>query len=196
VLPETLRGDSHNGNRQQTVEFHIERLGRIARILNDHGCRLGLEIMGPTSARDRLRAPFITGYADLPLYLDELRQRHPNVGVLIDAFHLYAAGEEPEAGLCWEGEAIVCVHVVDPVEADRGQLLDTQRCLPGETELARCQHLLNMLQSRSYTGPVTAEPLGRCPSLHGLDPLNIARRTKAALNSVWPVEPLPTEVAS
>ena len=45
--------------------------------------------------------------------LGELRDQHPNVGVLVDAFHLFAAGEELEAGFVWGDDRVVWVHVAD-----------------------------------------------------------------------------------
>jgi sugar phosphate isomerase/epimerase len=190
VLPESIPGSivgaqDHEVIRQ-TVEFHLDRLGRIARILADHGNRLGLEIIGPASARSDRGVPFISRYVDLAEYLDELKAKHPNLGVLVDAFHLYAAGEGPEEGLVWGGDVVVWVHVADPAKANRTVLLDQEQALPGETGLVDCRELLAHLRDQGYSGPVIAEPLGQCRSLKNLDPLGAARRTLASLRSIWP----------
>jgi len=190
VLPETdstfFPGTEGDDLLRQTVRLHVERLGKIAEILADHGSRLGLEIMGPASARRGPGAVFVHQYRRLAEHLGELRAEHPNVGVLVDAFHLFAAGEGVEAGFVWGVDSVVWVHVADSANPDRLRLLDQQRALPGETGLADCRGLLKRLAEEGYDGPVTVEPLKHCRSLQGLDALATARRTLASLQTVWP----------
>jgi sugar phosphate isomerase/epimerase len=190
VLPELIRDNAPDrpiGERiAQTVAFHVERLGRIARILNDHGGRLGLEIMGPTTARRGIAPAFVGRYRELDEQLGELRDRHENVGFLVDAFHLFAAGEGYEAGFAWGVERVLWVHVADPVHTDRASLLDTERSLPGKTELGEARTLLQTLEDRGYRGPVTVEPLASCSELQGLPSEDVATRVAASLASVWP----------
>ncbi len=169
-----------------TIRLHVERLGKIALILADHGSRLGLEIMGPASARRGPGAHFVHQYQLLPDRLAELRAKHANVGVLVDAFHLFAAGEGIEAGFVWGVDSVVWVHLADSANPDRLRVFDRERALPGETGLADCRGLLKRLAAEGYDGPVTVEPLGHCRSLRGLDTLATARRTLAALQTVWP----------
>lgn len=171
---------------ERTSAFHLDRLGRIARVLDDHGVRLGLEVIGPATARDGRNPPFVFRYRHVEERLAELRWRHLNIGVLVDAFHLFAAGDEGEEGLVWGGDAVIWVHVADAAHAERATLLDHERTLPGEREWSNCRSVLRCLDSRGYDGPVTAEPLGRCQSLVGLSPEETAFRTIAALRSVWP----------
>ncbi len=161
-------------------------MGKIAEILADHGSRLGLEIMGPASARRGPGAVFVHQYRRLAEHLGELRAEHPNVGVLVDAFHLFAAGEGVEAGFVWGVDSVAWVHVADSANPDRLRVLDQERALPGETGLADCRGLLKRLAAEGYDGPVTVEPLTHCRSLQGLDALATARRTLASLQTVWP----------
>jgi len=190
VLPEIdpilVAAEAPGDSFARTVAFHLDRLGEIATILADHGSTLGLEIIGPDTARSGAQPPFVHRYAHLAQLKGQLRDRHSNVGVLVDAFHLFAAGEDPEAGLVWGDNCVVWVHVADAVSPERARLLDHRRALPGETGLANCRGLLELLALRGYDGPVTAEPLAACESLRGLDPLATAARTMASLQSVWP----------
>ena len=190
VLPETaptfFPGSEGDDLLRRTVRLHVERLGKIAEILADHGSRLGLEIMGPASARRGPGATFVHQYHRLTDQLGELRDEHPNVGVLVDAFHLFAAGEAIEAGFVWGVDSVVWVHVADSANPDRLRVLDHERALPGETGLADCRGLLKRLAEQGYDGPVTVEPLKHCRSLQGLDTLATARRALASLQTVWP----------
>jgi len=194
VLPETdptfFPGSEGDDLLRRIVRLHVERLGKIAEILADHGSRLGLEeayiIMGPASARRGPGATFLHQYHRLTDQLGELRDEHPNVGVLVDAFHLFAAGEEIETGFVWGVDSVVWVHVADSANPDRLRVLDQERALPGETGFADCRGLLKQLAEQGYDGPVTVEPLEHCRSLQGLDTLATARRALASLQTVWP----------
>jgi sugar phosphate isomerase/epimerase len=169
--------------------WHIERLGAIARVLDRFGVRLGLEVIGVASARPLRALPFVHRLADFDRRLGSLWQSSPNLGLIVDAFHLYAAGESVEAGLVWGVERIVAVHVADlPAGAvpDRAAIQDQHRGLPGENGAVDCRRVLSRLAEHGYQGPVTAEPLGHCRSLAGLTLEATARRVAAALRAVWP----------
>ncbi|QEH33501.1 Xylose isomerase-like TIM barrel [Aquisphaera giovannonii] len=170
----------------RTIDMHVERLGAVAAILDDHGQAMGLEIMGPVTARTGRSAPFIGRYRELLDCLRPLAENHANVGVLLDAFHLFASGEARAAYSGWGYERVVWVHVADPVHADRDTLLDTERTLPGITGLADCRCLLLALQHAGFKGPVTVEPLAECEVLRGLKPVDTARSVAASIFAIWP----------
>jgi sugar phosphate isomerase/epimerase len=190
VLPEcAIGGADPRGTEdafRRTLDLHRHRLGRIATILGDEGIHLGLEIIGPAGARGSSAFPFVHHYADLAETFRDFRRERANVGMLVDSFHLYAAGEDPSAGLLWGIDGVVWVHLADSANPDRSSLEDRQRALPGETGLAPCRSLLEQLLEKGYAGPITAEPLTRCSSLDGVEPMEAARRTRAAIDSVWP----------
>jgi len=186
VLPDGAAHDAAGDPFRRTLEFHRDRLGRIAAILNDHGIRIGLEVMGPAGAIIGNTDPFVRRYGDLIAAFRELHELHPNLGLLADAFHVFAAGDDPEIVFSWGPDAIVWVHVADSTNADRSRLKDRERDLPGTTRLIDCRCFLEQLRTAGYSGPVTAEPLEGCRSLEGLNPIDAARRTHAALESVWP----------
>ena len=79
VLPQVLPGGAPHVAAEhafhRTLEFHQDRLGRIASILSDHGIRLGLEVMGPAGAVIGNAIPFVRGYGDLIAAFRELRER-------------------------------------------------------------------------------------------------------------------------
>ncbi len=135
VLPEVpAHQDAH-----AVVAFHVERIGRIARVLHGYGIRLGLEVV--SALREGRGEPFVARMADLDPVLGALWDEAPNLGVLLDAFHLYAAGEAIEAGLAWGVERVVWVHVADlPATAtgERTAIRDADRGLPGG---ARCRRV-------------------------------------------------------
>ena len=140
----------------------------MARTLQPFGIRLGLEVIGVASFRTGRGLPFVTRLADLGQLLDSLRDEAPNVGIVLDSWHLYAAGESVEAGLAWGVEQVVWTHLADlPAAAlrDPAAMNDNDRGLPGENGAIDCKALLQRLASAGYHGPVTAEPMPGCRTL-------------------------------
>jgi len=196
VLPETP-GLPESDNERDTylasvAAWHVERLGAIARILARHGSRLGLEVIGVESFRTGRGLPFVARLGDLDGWLGALWDQAPNLGILLDAYHLYAAGEPVEAALAWGIGRIVWVHVADlPASAsvaDRRAMRDDDRGLPGEHGAIDCRRLLRRLEDAGYDGPITAEPLAGCRSLAGRTAEATARDVAEALRSAWPNE--------
>ena len=190
-LPEAPAGCGPDAWRGQVLAMQVERLGAIARVLAGHGTRLGLEVIGVASSRSGSGEPLFTrlGDASLDELLGELRRETPGVGVLVDAFHLYAAGESMAVGWSRGVESVVWVHVADVpawAEPDRGALRDRDRGLPGEHGAIDAAGLLHGLAQRGYDGPVTAEPMAGCRSLEGLTPAEAAREVASALARAWP----------
>jgi sugar phosphate isomerase/epimerase len=185
VMPETPPGAS----LAATVDLHIARLGAIARVLADQGSRLGLEAIGVESFRTGQGELFVPRLGDLDRVLGALWDEAPNLGILLDGFHLYAAGETVEAGLAWGVERLVWVHVADlPASAgpDRRAIRDDDRGLPGENGAIDARDLLRRLAEEGYHGPVTAEPMAGCRALAGMSVSSAVRRVAEAIRSVWP----------
>lgn len=195
VMPETpdcpSTEEGRRAHREEVRELHARRLGEVARILADHGTRLGLEVIGVESSRTGAGLPLFTRMGDpaLVALLEILRADTPGVGLLVDAFHLYAAGEAMEVGWALGVESVVWVHVADlpaSAQADRQLIRDANRGLPGENGAIDVRGLLRGLAGRGYEGPVTVEPLGGCRSLVGLDAREISTHASRALRRAWP----------
>ncbi|WP_406693591.1 TIM barrel protein [Singulisphaera sp. Ch08] len=197
VMPETLATLEPDGNRSSllaaTAEMHVQRLGAIARVLANHGVRLGLEVIGVESFRSGRGVPFVTRLSELDRQLGAIWQESANLGILVDGFHLYAADETIEAGFAWGVDRIVWVHVADlptSSRSDRSAIQDHDRGLPGENGAIDSGQLLRRLAEEGYSGPVTAEPGAKCRSLAGRSAQEIARLVASAMNAVWP-QPTP-----
>lgn len=193
VMPETpgrlASRQTEADCRAEVMRLHLDRLGAIARVLADHGIALGLEVIGVPSFRTGRGVPFIARMADLGGLLETLSASAPNVGVLVDSLHLFAAEEEMEAGLRWGVERVVWVHVADMPASFRGgrhTINDDDRGLPGETGNVENATLLAKLDEAGYDGPVTAEPMASCRTLAGLSAKEVVHRVAASLGSVWP----------
>lgn len=153
IMPcsDTMPTDEHRA-------FLIRRFTPIARILADHGCRFGLEFIGPKTLRESQKYPFIYRMEDMLALGDEIG---PNMGLLLDAWHLFTSGGSPSDLLKVDQKRIVYVHVNDAPEGlTMDQYVDFERGLPGATGVIPIGDFLRALATIGYDGPVVPEPFG------------------------------------
>lgn len=170
------------------LDWHVARLGPILRLLDERGIRLGLEVIGIERARAGQGAPFVHRLDDLEELLSALESVGRGAGLLVDLFHMHAAGESQPAILRRRAGCVVWVHVADvgrSGDQERSRLEDHQRGLPGESDLVDVRGGLEMLEHLGYDGPVTVETFA-CESLAGITPEAAAHRAAWALGRCWP----------
>lgn len=141
---------------EANLAFHRERIDPVAEILADHDLRLGLEYLGPETIRAGHEHEFVhtaAGMLDLIAGLDAT-----NVGLLLDSWHWYAAGEDATAFEPLSATDVVDVHLNDAPDRPRDEQIDTDRRLPAETGVIDVGTVLGELDRLGYDGPVTPEP--------------------------------------
>lgn len=137
-------------------DFHVARFQPIARLLADHGMRLGLEFIGPETTLRKFRHPFIRSVAET---LRLARAVGPNCGLLIDCWHWHAAGGTRADLQGLTRDQLVHVHVDDaPKGVPLAELVDNRRKLPCTTGVIDIAGFMQALALAGYDGPVTAEP--------------------------------------
>ena len=139
--------------------FHVARLTPVAAILAKHGCALGLEYLGPQTILKNFQYPFVYTMAKA---LELGAAIGPNVGLLLDCWHWYTAGDDLAVIRTARAEQIVHVHINDaPTGIPLAEQIDNRRALPGETGVIDIAGFFAALQAIGYDGPVTAEPFKR-----------------------------------
>lgn len=78
----------------QNMKQHGERLGECAKVMDDHGIKLGLEYLGMRTMLNQNRFPFISSMEECRDLIAATGQ--DNVGFVLDSFHWYCAGETIE----------------------------------------------------------------------------------------------------
>lgn len=146
-------------NDMDTAEYrklHIDRLTPIAKILADHGMSFGMEFIGPKTLRDSLKYEFVYKMEDM---LDLGSDIGDNVGLLVDAFHLYTSGGKMSDLAKIPAEKIVLVHINDAKDGRTiDEQIDGERELPCATGVIPIGEFMAALRSTGYHGPVEAEP--------------------------------------
>jgi sugar phosphate isomerase/epimerase len=166
---------------EDNFAWHAQRLSRAARALDGHGCRLGLEFIGPKTLRMGHKYPFVRTMEQM---LDLAEAVGPNAGLLLDSWHWYTSLGTVEDIEALQPEQVVYVHIND---APSGIAVDAQRDnvrrLPGETGIIDLKGFLGALRKIGYDGPVVPEPF--VPELGTLPADEAIRRVGEALKKIW-----------
>lgn len=164
--------------------LHTNRLRAAAGVLNDHGLRLGLEYVGPKTSWSSKRYPFIHTMAEMKDLIAEIGLN--NVGLLLDSWHWYTAGESAADILSLSPSDVVLCHLNDaPKDIPVDQQLDSRRGLPCATGVIDLKSFLGALVQIGYDGPVACEPfsqeLRKLPPRDALASVSAAMKKAAAL---------------
>ena len=169
-------------NYLKNFRQHADRLQQVARVLDDHGIRLGLEYVGPKTLRDRDKYAFVSTLEETRALINEIGQS--NVGVVLDSFHWYTAEETVDDILTMTNQEVVACDLND---AHQGRApceqIDGERELPLATGLIPTKDFLQALIKIDYDGPVRAEPFNR--ALNELDDQAAVARTAKAMHRAF-----------
>lgn len=142
---------------RQNFDRHTRRLKEVAQVLADHNIKLGLEYVGPKTLMSRDKYSFIRTMTELRELISAIDE--PNVGIQLDAFHWFCAGESKRDLLKLKPYEIVTVDLND-AKAGRtaAEQLDWERELPADSGVVNIKDFLSALVEIGYDGPVRAEP--------------------------------------
>jgi sugar phosphate isomerase/epimerase len=181
----TWLNPSH-GTLTYMVNFrqHSRRLRAAAKILGDHGLRLGLEYVGPKTAWSRGRFTFVHTMAEMKDLIAEIGG--DNVGFMLDSWHWYTAHETAADILSLRATDVVCCHLNDaPKGIPTDEQVDSRRDLPAATGVIAITAFLQSLTKIGYDGPIVAEPfrpdLGGLPRDRALEMVSAAMKKAFAL---------------
>jgi sugar phosphate isomerase/epimerase len=167
------------------LRWHTERFRTIAEILREYDCRLGIEFIGPSTMRDGHLYEFIHTLDGMIELAGEIGTG--NVGLLLDAWHLYSSGGSMSDLDRISADDIVTVHVSDaPTDTPLDELMDNVRFLPLETGQIDLPGFLRKLRTMGYDGPVTTEPFNaRINAVAEQNPKQAAAEVSDALDRLW-----------
>jgi sugar phosphate isomerase/epimerase len=151
---------------RKNFEVHARRVRQMATILADYGIKLGLEYVGPKTLMSAQRYSFIRSMKELQELLKEVNM--PNVGIQLDSFHWFCAGETVEDILNLDKDLIVTCDLNDAKTGRTAdEQLDWERELPGHSGVIDLAAFLKALVKIGYDGPIRAEPFNE--SLNKMD---------------------------
>lgn len=158
--------------------LHARRMREAAKVLGDHGIRLGLEHVAPKTSWTARRYPFIHTMAEMKDLIAEIGR--DNVGFLLDTWHWYAAKETVDDLLTLRGEQVILCHMNDaPAGIPVDQQIDNRRGLPCSTGVIDMKGFLTAMLKIGYDGPLVCEPFSQ--DLRRLPPDEILATVAAAM---------------
>lgn len=159
--------------------LHTNRLREVARVLQDHGLRFGLEYVGTQLSLVGKRFPFIHTMAEARELLAEIGTG--NLGLILDTWHWWTAGDTAADVLALTNAEVVSVDLNDaPKGIPKAQQRDNERELPVATGVIDTATFVSSLRKIGYDGPVRAEPFNK--ALNALDNEPACAAISAALH--------------
>ena len=144
----------------ENFKQHSKRLKEIARILGHYGIRFGLEYVGPKTLMARDKYSFVHTLAECKELYKSTGE--PNIGVQLDSFHWFCAGETKADLLSLSNEEIVTVDLNDARSGyTADEQIDQKRELPMATGVVDMQSFMDALVEIGYDGPTRAEPFNQ-----------------------------------
>jgi len=138
-------------------KFHAVRIREIAKVLNGHGIRFGLEYVAPKTLWAAQRYPFSHTMAETRELIAEIGQ--PNVGLVLDSWHWWHAGDSASDISGLQAKDVVSVDLNDaPSGVPKDQMVDGKRELPASTGVIDVKPFLGALEKIGFDGPVRVEP--------------------------------------
>lgn len=145
-----VRPWSDDRDWNENWRFTVARLRPVAAILAEHGCRLGLEYVGPATSRRGHRYPFIH---TMEQALALSREIGSGAGLLLDSWHWYTAKETADDLARLTNDDVVSVHVNDaPAGLAVDEQMDLERLLPGASGVIDIGAFLGALRASTTTG--------------------------------------------
>jgi sugar phosphate isomerase/epimerase len=136
---------------------HAKRMREVAKVLGDHGVRLGMEYVAPKTSWTARRYPFVHTMAEMKDLLAEIDR--PNVGFVLDTWHWYTAQETVDDLLTLRGQDVIQCHLNDaPAGIPVDQQVDNHRGLPCSTGVIDMKGFLTAMLKIGYDGPLVCEP--------------------------------------
>lgn len=163
----------------QNFKQHAARLREVARILADHGQRLGLEYVGTQLLLVGKRYPFVHTLAEARELIAAIGA--PNVGLVLDTWHWWTANDTVADLLTLKNDDVISVDLNDaPLGLPKEQQRDNARELPVATGVIDTAAFVNALAQIGYDGPVRPEPFNA--ALNALDNEPACAAASAALH--------------
>jgi sugar phosphate isomerase/epimerase len=163
-------------------KLHAARFREIARVLDGAGLRIGIEYVGPKTAWASQRYPFIHSMAEMRELIPAIGR--DNVGMVLDSWHWYHAGDSGADILALRASDVVSVDLNDaPAGIAKDQMVDGQRELPGATGIIDGKTFLQSLNRIGFAGPVRAEPFN--DAVRRMSPDDAAETAAQALRKAF-----------
>ncbi len=156
----------------------VTNFSALAAVSANYGVTVSIEFCGPNLMPDEPH-PFVTGVEGAMRIVDAADK--DNLGVLVDSYHLYCAGEEPEAIDRLGKGKVFAAHINDSPPGDHSNFTDAERVMPGDGILPLVDFIKH-LDAAGYSGIVPCELFN--PEIRLGDPVEVARESREKSDAI------------
>ena len=166
----------------ENLKLHVRRLREVASILGDHGCRFGLEYVGPKTLWTSRRYAFVHSMREMKELIADIGK--PNMGFVLDSWHWFTAGESAADLKTLANKDVVSIDLNDaPAGLALDKQIDSSRELPCATGVIDVAAFLNALNSIGCDAPARCEPFNA--PLRQMPPDQALEATIAAMRKAF-----------
>ena len=166
---------------RENFKQHVSRLREVGRVLKDNGLSIGLEYVGTQLLLVGKRYPFVHTMAETRELIAEIGTG--NVGLVLDTWHWWTAGDKESDILALKNEEVVSVDLNDaPKGVAKEQQRDNERELPVATGVIDAATFVRALVKIGYDGPARPEPFNK--PLNALENDAACAATSVAMHKV------------
>ncbi len=143
----------------ENFAWNVARVRRVAKVMNDHGIRYGLEFLGVETLRSSFRYPFLNTISGIFAIAAEAGF---GCGFAFDTYHWYCGGAN-RGDVYWAAANVSNMagfHMNDGVAGrSREQQQDMERALPMTSGVIDAALPYRAFADAGYAGPVMCEPM-------------------------------------
>ena len=141
----------------ENFRLHARRLLECTRVLHTHGCRLGLEYVGPKTLWTSQRYAFVHTLREMKELT--MATGKPGAGIVLDSWHWYTAGDTVADLKTFAASDVMSVDINDaPAGIAVDRQVDSVRELPCATGGIDLATFLRTLDELGCDAPVRCEP--------------------------------------
>jgi sugar phosphate isomerase/epimerase len=177
-----LSPGSNDRPMHDNFEFHRSRLLQVCRVLADAGAKLGVGFRAPASLRKDAAFEFIHDPVALAKLVEAVKA--DNIGLTVDLWDMYVAGQSVADLREIPADEIVCVYVSDaPANKAAADLVPEDRISPREDGAVDITAALAALNAMNYPGPVVLSVHSK--HIQGIRRDQVVRELGRALDERW-----------
>jgi sugar phosphate isomerase/epimerase len=151
---------SHDLAYTENMKQTAYRLGECARVMKDHGVRLGIEYLGMRTLLNLAHYPFISTLKECRELIANIGES--NVGMVLDTFHWYCADDNADDIRTLKAEEVSHVDLNDArLGFTRLEQQDGKRELPMATGVINTKEFMQALLDIGFDGPLRTEPFNQ-----------------------------------
>lgn len=156
----------------------VTNFNSLTEVAAEYEISISIEFCGPNLMPDE-PFPFITGVAGAMRIVDAVGKE--NLGVLVDSYHLYCAGEVPSDIDRLATGRVFAAHINDSPPGDYTKFTDVERVMPGDGVIPLVDFIRHLAQA-GFTGPIACELFN--PEIRRRDPIEVALESRLKTEAI------------